>query len=124
MEKIIMEQNTANKTSKPTAKKADSTAIRFDKAFMKQVTKLVDKANKKQFGRKVKPKNVLVNLLNLADDNLIEKVITKSQEESLTNKDQYALFLKENLSKFQGTKEEFDEKMRQLMASFLSQKPA
>ena len=119
-----MEQNTANKASKSNAKKVDSTAIRFDKSFMKQVAKLVDKANKKQFGRKVKPKNVLVNLLNLADDNLIENVIKKSQEESLTNKDQDAIFLKENLGKFQGTKEEFDEKMRQLMASFLSQNPA
>ena len=119
-----MEQNTENKTIKAPKKKNDTTAIRFDKAFMRQVTKLVDKANKKQFGRKVKPKNMIVNLLRLADENLIEKVVKKSQEESLTNKDQDAIFLKENLGKFSGTKEEFDQKMRQLMASFLSQNPA
>tara|TARA_Y100000590_G_C15544660_1_gene948388 strand:+ start:112 stop:471 length:360 start_codon:yes stop_codon:yes gene_type:complete len=119
-----MEQNTANKTTKTATKKTDSTAIRFDKVFMRKISKLVDKANKKQFGRKVKPKNFLVNLLCLADDTLLEKVIQKSQEESLTSKDQDAIFLKENLGRFSGTKEEFDQKMRELMASFLSQNPA
>jgi len=121
MEKIIMEQNTANKTSKSTAKKADSTAIRFDKVFMKQVSKLVDKANKKQFGRKVKPKNLLVNLLNLADDNLIKNVIKKSQEDSLSHSDKRELFLKKHMEKFSGSKEDFEEKMMELMSGFLSQ---
>lgn len=116
-----MEQNTASKTSKSTAKKADSTAIRFDKAFMKQVSKLVDKANKKQFGRKVKPKNLLVNLLNLADDNLIENVIKKAQEDSLSHSDKRELFLKEHMEKFSGSKEDFEEKMMELMSRFLSQ---
>ena len=119
-----MEQNTVNKTAKTTTKKTDSVAIRFDKAFMKQVSKIVDKANKKQYGRKIKPKAIIVNLFSLIDEKLIDKTIKMAQEESLTNKDQDTIFLKENLSKFSGTKEEFDKKMKELMSSFLSQNPA
>jgi len=84
-------------------------------------SKLVDKANKKQFGRKVKPKNLLVNLLNLADDNLIENVIKKSQEDSLSHSDKRELFLKKHMEKFSGSKEDFEEKMMELMSGFLSQ---
>ena len=119
-----MEQNTENKTIKAPTKKNDTTAIRFDKAFMRQVTKLVDKANKKQFGRKVKPKMFLVNLLGLADEKLIEKVIQKSQEESLSVNDKKEMYMKENLTKFKGTKEEFEQKMMELMTGFLSQNPS
>ena len=118
-----MEQNIENKTPKTTQKKNDSTAIRFDKVFMRQVTKLVDKANKKQFGRKVKPKAILVNLLNLADEKLLEKTIQKSQEESLTQSDRKEMFMKENLGRFKGNKEEFEQKMMELMSGFLSQSP-
>ncbi|MAE59368.1 MAG: hypothetical protein CME69_10835 [Halobacteriovorax sp.] len=118
-----MEQNIENKTPKSTQKKNDSTAIRFDKTFMRQVTRLVDKANKKQFGRKVKPKTILVNLFNLADEKLLEKTIQKSQEESLTQSDRKEMFMKENLGRFKGNKEEFEQKMMELMSGFLSQSP-
>jgi len=116
-----MEQNTVTKTAKTNTKKADSVAIRFDKAFMKQVSKIVDKANKKQYGRKVKPKTVLVNLLSLVDESLIEKVIKKSQQESLTLKDKKDKFIKDNLAKFNGTKDEMEEKMMEYFEGFLSQ---
>lgn len=119
-----MEQNIENKVPKTSHKKNDSTAIRFDKAFMRQVTKLVDKANKKQFGRKVKPKAILVNLLNLADEKLLEKTIQKSQEESLTQNDRKEMFMRENIAKFKGNKEEFEQKMMELMSGFLSQNQA
>ena len=118
-----MEQNIENKTPKITQKKNDTTAIRFDKTFMRQVTRLVDKANKKQFGRKVKPKAILVNLFNLADEKLLEKTIQKSQEESLTQSDRKEMFMKENLGRFKGNKEEFEQKMMELMSGFLSQSP-
>lgn len=119
-----MEQNIENKTPKSNQKKVESTAIRFDKAFMKQVTRLVDKANKKQFGRKVKPKTILINLLSLADDRLIEKTIKKSQDESLTLSDRKEMFMKEHLGKFKGSKEEFEQKMMELMSGFLTQNQA
>ncbi|MBT4792675.1 MAG: hypothetical protein HON90_13965 [Halobacteriovoraceae bacterium] len=118
-----MEQNTLNKTVKTNTKKTDSSAIRFDKAFMKTISKIVDKANKKQFGRKVKPKTILVNMLSLLDENLIDKVIKMSQENSLTHKDKKELFLKENLSKFSGSAEEMEAKMMEHFKGYLSQNP-
>jgi hypothetical protein len=121
MEKTIMEQNTTNKTVKTTTKKTDSVAIRFDKAFMKQVSKIVDKANKKPYGRKIKPKAIIVNLLGLIDENLLDKVIKKSQQESLTIKDKKDKFIKENLAKFGGSVEEMETKMMEHFMGYLSQ---
>ena len=118
-----MEQNIENKNTKTPVKKNDTTAIRFDKTFMRQVTKLVDKANKKQYGRKVKAKALLTNLLELADEKLIEEVILKTQDESLSVNDKKEMYMKENLSKFKGTKDEFEQKMMELMSGFLSQNP-
>lgn len=118
-----MEQNTENKTVKNATKKTDSTAIRFDKAFMKQISKLVDKANKKQFGRKVKPKSILVNLLKMAEPSLLENVVKKSQEESLSHNDKRELYLKERISKFSGSKEQLESKMMEVFDQYLSQYP-
>ena len=118
-----MEQNTLNKTVKSNAKKTDSSAIRFDKAFMKAILKIVDKANKKPFGRKVKPKNILVNMLALLDENLVNKVIKLSQEDSLTHKDRKELYIKKNLSKFGGSIEEMEVKMMEFFDGYLSQNP-
>ena len=45
-----MEQNKSIAKSN----KNESTSIRFDKAFVKKLSKIVDKANKKAFGKKKK----------------------------------------------------------------------
>jgi hypothetical protein len=124
MEKIIMEQNTINKSTNTTIKKTESVAIRFDKSFMKQIPKIVDKANKKQYGRKIKAKSIIVNTFSILDEKLIDKVIKKSQEESLSANDKKDMYMKENLTKFKGSKEEFEQKMMELMTGFLSQSPS
>ncbi|MFT6632828.1 MAG: hypothetical protein ACJAS4_002793 [Bacteriovoracaceae bacterium] len=124
MEKIIMEQNTINKSTNTTIKKTESVAIRFDKSFMKQISKIVDKANKKQYGRKIKAKSIIVNTFSILDEKLIDKVIKKSQEESLSANDKKDMYMKENLTKFKGSKEEFEQKMMELMTGFLSQSPS
>lgn len=119
-----MEQNTINKSTNTTIKKTESVAIRFDKSFMKQISKIVDKANKKQYGRKIKAKSIIVNTFSILDEKLIDKVIKKSQEESLSANDKKDMYMKENLTKFKGSKEEFEQKMMELMTGFLSQSPS
>jgi len=119
-----MEQNTINKSTNTTSKKTESVAIRFDKSFMKQISKIVDKANKKQYGRKIKAKSIIVNTISILDEKLIDKVIKKSQEESLSANDKKDMYMKENLTKFKGSKEEFEQKMMELMTGFLSQSPS
>ena len=118
-----MEQNNTSKPIKKTAKKTDSTAIRFDKTFMRQIARLVDRANKKPFGRKVKPKTILENLLKFADEKLLENVVKQAQEDSLTHTDKRELFLKEKLSNFSGSKEQLELKMMEVFDQYLSQNP-
>lgn len=122
MENKITEQITT-KEVKSNTKKVDSVAIRFDKAFMKQVTRIVNKANKKQFGRKIKPKAILQNLLDIVDESVIEKVIKKTQDESLTIKDRKEMNFKQNMSLFGGSKEKYEQKMMELMDNYLSANP-
>lgn len=110
-----------NTTRKVLSKRSEPTTIRFNRVFMKQIGKLVDKANKKQFGRKIRPGAIVENIFKLIDESLIDKAIKKTQEESLRPKDKKEIFLKENLGKFKGTKEEFEEKMMELMGVFISQ---
>lgn len=118
-----MEQKIDNKKTTPTAKKVDSTSVRFDKAFMKKVQRFVDKANRKQFGKKVRVNNFFVNLLNLADESLIEKVIKKSQDESLRLDDRKDINFKNNLSKFGGSRQKYEEKLMELMDKFVAENP-
>ncbi len=116
-----MEQNTISKITKKSTKNDDLKAIRFDKAVIKQLDKFVDKANKKQFGQKIRASHILTNLLSLADEILLEKVIKLSQDNSLTHRDKKEMFLKENISKFGGNSEKFEAKMMELMGGYLSQ---
>ena len=116
-----MEQTSTTKQTKKVAKKNDSSAIRFDKTFMRQISRLVEKANKKPFGRKIKPKDIVKTLFSLVDDSLLEKVIKKVQEESLTIDNKKEIFFKKHINQFEGSKEKFEEKMMELMKGFLSQ---
>jgi hypothetical protein len=112
-----MEQNSTNKVQKSNAKKHESVAIRFDKAFIKQINRLVDKANKKQFGRKIKSKNIITSLFEISETILIEKAIERSQQKSLTHKDDKEKFLKEQVSKLGGTVESIEKKMMELFVA-------
>ena len=123
-----MEQNNLSRPIEPKAeparkapKKSDSFTVRFDKSFMKKVSRLVDRANKKPFGRKIRPRVILETLLGLADEKLLESVVKKAQEDSLSHNDKKEAFLKEKLSKFGGSKEQLELKMMALLNQHLSQ---
>jgi hypothetical protein len=110
-----MEQNKSNTKSA----KNESTSIRFDKAFVKKLSKIVDKANKKAFGKKIYPKDIIINLFQLSDEPTLQKAIKKSQDESLTHKDKKELFIKESAAKFGGSPEQVEAKMMELMNNYL-----
>lgn len=107
--------------SKTKTNKNESTSIRFDKSFIKKLAKVVDKANKKPFGKKIYAKDILVNLFEITSDENIQKVIAKCQEDSLTHKDKRELFIKQSAAKLGGSPEQVEKKMMELMNSYLSQ---
>ena len=107
--------------AKKTPKRSDSSGIRFNKNFMKKILKLVDRANKKTFGRKVVPRVIIENLLHLADEKLLDHVIKKAQENSLSLSDRREVFFRERLSKFNGSKEQMELKMMEIFDQYLSQ---
>ena len=117
-----MEQSVSNVVARSKQIKRASSSIRFGHQFIKQVKRVVDKANKKDLGRKVKLNSVLEEVFNQADEALIEKVIKICQEKSLSSEDKKTNFIKEKLSKFKGTREEFDQKMMELMEEYLDSK--
>ncbi len=116
-----MEQNNIQEPVKKVAKKKNYSLARFNKDFMRQVSRLVEKANKKSFGRKVRSADILEALFHLADERLLEKVIKKSQENSLSLNDKKEAFLKEKLTKFNGSKEQLELKMMEVFDQYLSQ---
>ena len=117
-----MEQhNNIIKPVRKSPKKRDSSAIRFNKDFMKKISRLVEKANKKSFGRRVKPKAILENLFYLADESLLGRVIKKAQEDSLSHNDKREAFLKERLANFSGSREQLELKMMEVFDQYLSQ---
>ena len=81
----------------------------------------MEKANKKPFGEKIKSRAILENLFNLADEKLLENVIKKAQEESLSHCDKREVFINEKLSKFNGSKEKLELKMMEVFDQYLSQ---
>ena len=116
-----MEQNNISSPVRKVTKKNDSSSVRFSKNFMKKVSKLVDRANRKSFGRSVKPNMILESLFSLADNSLLERVIKKVQDESLSHSDRREAFLKERLAKFNGSKEQMELKMMEVFDQHLSQ---
>lgn len=112
-----MEQNkSTTKTNKN-----ESTSIRFDKVFVKKISKLVDKANKKTFGKKVYPKDIISKLFELSDESMIQKAVNESQEDSITHKDRKKMFLKEFASKVSGGVEALESEMMELLKQKYSQ---
>ena len=73
--------------------------------------------------RKIKPKVILINLLKLATPQLLDEVVKRSQEDSLSHNDKRELFIKEKMSKFRGSKEQLEAKMMEVFDQYLSQNP-
>ncbi len=121
MEQDNIEQDNILNPVRKVTKKSESSMIRFHRSFMRKISKLVDRANKKPFGRKVKPGDILENLFHLADDSLLAKTVKKTQEDSLSHSDKREVFLMEKLSKFNGSKEQLELKMMEVFDQYLSQ---
>ncbi len=116
-----MEQNNISRPVKKVSKKSDSSTVHFNRDFMRKVSRLVERANKKSFGRKVKPRAILENLFHLADEKLLERVVKKAQEDSLSHNDKREAFLKERLTKFNGSREKMELKMMEIFDQYLLQ---
>lgn len=76
---------TAKKEPKQTAKKNSVTAIRVSKATGKIAQQVADKANDKQFGKRVKLDRILAKALS----KLTQDDIRELQETSLSNQDRF-----------------------------------
>ena len=116
-----MEQNNSQKPVKKVQKKWDYSTVHLNRDFMKKVLRLVERANKKSFGKKVNSKMILENLFYLADEKLLEKVVKKTQEDSLSHNDKREAFFKERLSQFKGSKEQMELKMMEIFDRYLSE---
>lgn len=119
MEKKTVEKK-IEKETKP-SKTLSTQNLRVDKIFVKKLQRIVEKANKKEFGARITPKDVLAQFLELSDTKLIERVIRKVQDDSLSHDDKKKLFIKSNATKFGGSKEKLEQKMMELMEGFLTQ---
>ena len=116
-----MKQNNTPKPLKKVSKKVDYSTVHLNRDFMRQVSRLAEKANKKSFGKKVSSKMILESLFSLADEKFLEKVIKKAQENSLSLNDRREIFFKERLSKFNGSKEQMELKMMEIFDQYLLQ---
>ncbi len=116
-----MEQNNIQKPVKKVSKKVDYSTVRLNRDFVRQVSRLAEKANKKRFGRRVRPKDILESLFRLADESLMEKAIKKAQENSLSLDDKREAFIRERLPKFNGSKEQMELKMMEIFDQYLSE---
>ena len=100
-----MEEKNISQPPKKTVKRRGYSVARLDKDFMRKISRLAERANKKRFGRRVRSKDILESLFSLADDSLLDQVVKKAQENSLSLDDKREAFLKERLGKFDGSKE-------------------
>ena len=116
-----MEQSKTTKPVKRVSKRKSYSVARLSKDFMRSVSRLAEKANRKRFGRRIRPKDILESLFSLADEKLLEKAIKKAQENSLSLGDRREAFLKERLSQFNGSKEQMELKMMEIFDQYLSE---
>lgn len=103
-----MEQIDEKKVIKPTVKKSNSTSLRVSIDTKRKVVSELTKANKKAFGRKLKPDQ----LVALGLSKITPKDIVELQERSLSNEDRAEKAYRDYISKFgQITRDEFTGKM-------------
>ncbi len=87
-----------------TKAKRDISAIRIDIATQKLLSSLILKANRKNFGRKIKA----VQLVQLALTKISEQDIKQLQDASLSNSDRLEMRFREHVKKFGAiSKDEF-----------------
>ena len=116
-----MKQKKLEKEEGVKVRSSDKKCVYFDKEFSKKITRLVEMANKKTLGRKIRIKDFIIMLLDTARSDLIEEVIRKVQDNSLSVVDKRELFIKENLNRFGGNRDEMEKMMMKLMDGYLSQ---
>ena len=83
--------NNELQTEKPKSKNSTGAPVRVSNETKKILTKLLDKANKKSFGKRIKPDALIATALKLVADNHLKKL----QENSLSNADRLEMAFKE-----------------------------
>jgi hypothetical protein len=78
-------------TSKKQTKKNDSSTVKITKETKRELSKLLAKVNKKDFGRRVRAEKLLLLALQQIDDSHIKKL----QEGSLSNEDKLEMKYRE-----------------------------
>ena len=91
-----MNETEVKNIAKQTRKKATSTVVRINTEAVKSLKKLLDQANKKQHGKRIKSSHLVAKAISLITDEHIKEL----QQESLTNQDrleiQHAEYCKQN----------------------------
>ena len=113
-----METSENKKQSKIKIKKLNTAGIRVDKETQRDLNRLVDKINKKQFGKKVKISQIIALSVKLIGDEHIKEL----QHNSLSNADkiemQYRDYIRQNGAI---SKDEFLGKLHNLMLGSMTQ---
>ncbi|MBT4761078.1 MAG: hypothetical protein HOO06_05210 [Bdellovibrionaceae bacterium] len=112
-----METIENKKQTKLSSKKLNTAGVRVNKETRRDLTRLVDKINKKQFGKRVKISEVIALAITLVG----EKHIQLLQQSSLSNADkiemQYKDYIRQNGSI---SKDDFLGKLHDLMLGKLT----
>ena len=99
-----MEQNEVQNVTKEAKKTSNHTAVRISKPTQKKLASILNKVNKKDFGKRIKADEVIKASLELITDSLIKNM----QQNSLSNADLLEMKFKEMQKKNNKlTKDEF-----------------
>ena len=90
-----METTEQKKVAKPVVKKSNTTALRVSNETRRKVLSELSKANKKTFGRTIKPDQ----LIALALSKVTQSDIVELQEKSLSNQDRMEKAYREYIAK-------------------------
>lgn len=88
---------------KPVKKKSNYSAVRVSSGTQKQLTKILQKANKKAFGTKVKSDSLIALALTKIDDSDIKKL----QENTISQRDRFEMYFQEISKKNGISREDF-----------------
>lgn len=113
-----METLNDKKKSKIESKKINTAGIRVTKEIRRDLARLLDKINKKQFGKKIKASQVIAVAIKLIE----EKHIQELQQSSYSNADkiemQYREYVRQNGAI---SKDQYLGKLHELMLGNMSQ---
>ena len=113
-----MEQSDNKKVTTAASKKLNTTGIRVDKDTRRIIARILDKLNKKQFGKRVKANQLIALAIGLLNDDHYKQL----QKQSLSNADKLEMQFKEYVRQHGSiSKDEFLGKLHELFIGQMSQ---